>query len=88
MNYYENENGVDIREWLMEIDPEAWGVISMFNALKYHVRAGKKEGEPKEKDEKKKFDYLKDYAEVTEQTVEDAIHDLHDHLEDFVDYDN
>lgn len=88
MNYYENENGIDIRDWLMKVNPEAWAVISMFNALKYHVRAGKKEGETEEKDLKKKKDYLEDYAKVNEQTYNGAIRDLHDNAREFYDYDN
>lgn len=87
MNYYENENGVDIREWLIEVNPELWAKISMFNALKYHVRAGKKKGEPELKDLKKKHNYLEDYAKVTKQTFDGAVSELHINARAFYDYD-
>ncbi|ALA06974.1 hypothetical protein AXI71_gp20 [Lactococcus phage GE1] len=86
MDYYENEHGKDVRDFIMTKDPERWAVISMFNALKYRIRAGKKSGESLTKDFVKMRDYLEDYAEVTEQSIDGAYEDLYVNVEDFGKY--
>lgn len=88
MNYYENEHGKDIREWFMEEMPKEWIVISMFNALKYSVRAGKKEGNTQLQDYAKMDNYLEDYIALTGMEANE-VYDLLDNMVDqFNNYDN
>lgn len=88
MIYYENEQGIDIREWFMEEMPKEWTVISMFNALKYSVRAGKKEGNTRMQDYAKMDNYMEDYIALTGIEANEAYDLLDNMVEQFNNYDN
>lgn len=88
MIYYENEQGIDIREWFMEEMPKEWAVISMFNALKYSVRAGKKEGNTRMQDYAKMDNYMEDYIALTGIEANEAYDLLDNMVEQFNNYDN
>lgn len=88
MNYYKNEQGIDIREWFMKEMPKEWIVISMFNALKYRVRAGLKYGNTTEQDYKKMDNYMDDYINLTGMSAKDAYILLDNMEKKFKNYDN
>lgn len=88
MNYYENEQGIDIRKWFMQEMPKEWIVISMFNALKYQVRAGLKYGNTAEQDYQKMDNYMDDYINLTGMSKKDAYILLDNMGKKFNNYDN
>lgn len=88
MNYYKNEQGIDIREWFMQEMTKEWIVISMFNALKYRVRAGLKDGNTAEQDYKKMDNYMDDYINLTGMSAKDAYILLDNMEKKFNNYDN
>ena len=88
MNYYENEKGKDLKSFLIEKNPEAWKNFCLINAMKYQIRAGKKEGESESKDFAKRDNYLESYIELTEEDAEEVYKNLASAVNEFNDYDN
>lgn len=88
MNYYENEHGKDLKSFIIETDPEAWEHFCLINAMKYQIRAGKKEGESESKDLAKRDDYLESYIRLTGEDAEQVYKDLDIAVMMFKDYDN
>lgn len=88
MNYYENEHGKDLKSFLIEKNPEAWKHFCLINAMKYQIRAGKKDGESESKDLTKRDDYLESYIELTKEDAEQVYKDLDIAVMVFDDYDN
>lgn len=62
--HYQNEHGKQFKDYMKEKNPELWEQACLWSSLKYHVRAGKKEGESKEKDLKKRDDYINEVIEL------------------------
>jgi len=56
--HYTNKHGKQLADFLTSTDPDVMEEGSVFNAIKYHIRAGKKAGESKEKDLGKRDDYI------------------------------
>lgn len=88
MNYYENEQGKDLKSFLIKKNPEAWKNFCLINAMKYQVRAGKKRGESELKDLSKRDDYLDSYIELTGADAKLIYEDLDLAVESFNNYDN
>lgn len=88
MNYYENEHGKDLKSFIIEMDPEAWEYFCLINAMKYQIRAGKKEGESESKDFAKRDNYLESYIELTGENAEEVYKNLASAVNEFNNYDN
>lgn len=88
MNYYENEHGKDLKSFLIETDFEAWLHFCLINAMKYQIRAGKKEGESESKDFAKRDNYLESYIELTGEDAVEVYKNLASAVNEFNDYDN
>ncbi|ABG21567.1 gp025 (endogenous virus) [Lactococcus phage KSY1] len=58
--YYANQHGIQLKEFMTEYDKFLYTQGCYWSALKYHIRAGKKEGESLAKDIKKRDDYIND----------------------------
>lgn len=58
--YYANQHGIQFKEFISEYDKFLYTQGCYWSALKYHIRAGKKEGESLAKDIKKRDDYIND----------------------------
>lgn len=86
MDYYENEHGKDLRDFLMENSPKEWVTFCAINMLKYNVRAGHKEGESEQKEMIKFNDYLKDYCAINDITKCEAVEELNKAVEMFKKY--
>lgn len=62
--HYVNEQGVQLKDYMIAVMGEkAYRMWCFGNAIKYICRAGKKEGEPTEKDLLKMEDYLEEVNE-------------------------
>lgn len=88
MNYYENKHGKDLKSFIIEMDPEAWLHFCLINAMKYQIRAGKKEGESESKDFDKRDNYLESYIELTGEDAVEVYKNLASAVNEFNDYDN
>lgn len=60
--HYQNQHGQQLKDFIIANDPEFWKIISNWSAIKYYIRAGKKDGESLEKDLGKCKDYVKEYV--------------------------
>lgn len=60
--HYQNQYGQHLKDFIIANDPEFWKTISIWSAIKYYIRAGKKDGESLEKDLGKCKDYVKEYV--------------------------
>ena len=60
--HYTNEHGMELKDFMKIFMPELWESACYWSALKYNVRAGKKEGESLEKDLGKRNDYIEEIA--------------------------
>ncbi|ASZ71461.1 hypothetical protein 56301_30 [Lactococcus phage 56301] len=60
--HYQNQHGKQLKDFIIANDPEFWKTISTWSAIKYYIRAGKKDGESLEKDLGKCKDYVKEYV--------------------------
>lgn len=59
--HYVNEQGVQLKDYMIALMGEkAYRIWAFGNSIKYVCRAGKKEGEPAEKDLLKMEDYLEE----------------------------
>lgn len=75
--HYQNEHGQQLKDFIIANDPEFWKVISNWSAIKYFIRAGKKDGESKEKDLSKCNDYVKEYVALEDDmSVEECMEEL------------
>lgn len=84
--HYQNEHGQQLKDYMKEKSPEVWRTVCQWSALKYNIRAGKKEGESKEKDLGKRDDYVKEFMEQPENDwffEEDLIKELNLVKEEF-----
>lgn len=88
MNYYENKHGKDLKSFIIEKNPEAWKHFCLINAMKYQIRAGKKETESVTKDLDKRDDYLDSYIELSGEDAKELYKELHIAVELFNNYDN
>lgn len=88
MNYYENEHGKDLKTFVIKENPEAWKYFCLVNAMKYQIRAGKKEGESESKDFAKRDNYLESYIELTGEDAEEVYKKLASAVDEFNNYDN
>lgn len=61
--HYQNEYGMQLKDFMKTFMPELWESACYWSALKYNVRAGKKAGESLEKDTGKRDDYINDIIE-------------------------
>ena len=61
--HYQNEHGMQLKDFMKAFEPELWESACYWSALKYNVRAGKKEGEGLEKDTGKRDDYINELIE-------------------------
>ena len=61
--HYQNEYGMQLKDFMRETMPELWESACYWSALKYNVRAGKKAGEALEKDTGKRDDYINELIE-------------------------
>lgn len=62
--HYQNEHGKQLKDYMKEKSPEVWRTVCQWSALKYNIRAGKKEGESLEKDLGKRDDYINEALEI------------------------
>lgn len=88
MNYYENKHGKDLKSFIIERNPEAWEHFCLINAMKYQIRAGKKEGESESKDFDKRDNYLESYITLTGEDAVEVYRDLAISVTQFNNYDN
>ena len=88
MNYYENKHGKDLKSFLIEHDLEAWEHFCLINAMKYQIRAGKKENNSITEDLDKRDNYLDSYIELSGEDAKEVYENLHEAVEMFNDYDN
>lgn len=56
--HYQNEYGMQLKDFMKTFMPELWESACYWSALKYNVRAGKKASEALEKDIGKRDDYI------------------------------
>lgn len=61
--HYTNEHGMELKDFMKKFMPELWESACYWSALKYDVRAGKKDGEVLEKDTGKRDDYINEIVE-------------------------
>ena len=61
--HYTNEHGMQLKDFMKKFMPELWEAACYWSALKYNVRAGKKEGESLNKDLGKRTDYINEIVE-------------------------
>lgn len=64
--HYQNQYGQQLKDFIIANDPEFWKIVSNWSAIKYYIRAGKKDGESQEKDLGKCEDYVKEYVALEE----------------------
>lgn len=75
--HYQNKHGKQLKDYIIANDPEFWKIISNWSAIKYYIRAGKKDGESKEKDLGKCEDYVKEFMKMDgEMSHEECMEDL------------
>lgn len=61
--HYTNKHGMELKDFMKTFMPELWEFASYWSALKYNIRAGKKEGEGLQKDLGKRDDYINEIIE-------------------------
>lgn len=61
--HYTNEHGMQLKDFMKKFMPELWEAACYWSALKYNVRAGKKENESLKKDLGKRTDYINEIVE-------------------------
>lgn len=72
--HYVNEQGVQLKDYMIAVmGEEAYRIWAFGNSIKYVCRAGKKEGEPEEKDLGKMEDYL---TEIYRSQIRSHGHDV------------
>lgn len=64
--HYQNKYGQQLKDFIIANDPEFWKIVCNWSAIKYYIRAGKKDGESLEKDLGKCKDYVKEYVALEE----------------------
>lgn len=64
--HYQNQYGQQLKDFIIANDPEFWKNVSNWSAIKYYIRAGKKDGESLEKDLGKCKYYVKEYVDLDE----------------------
>lgn len=75
--HYQNQYGQQLKDFIIANDPEFWKIVSNWSAIKYYIRAGKKDGESEEKDLGKCKDYVKEYVALNETiSVNEVMEDL------------
>lgn len=75
--HYQNQYGQQLKDFIIANDPEFWKIVSNWSAIKYYIRAGKKDGESQEKDLGKCEDYVKEYVALEENvSVNEIMEDL------------
>ena len=75
--HYQNQYGQQLKDFIIANDPEFWKIVSNWSAIKYYIRAGKKDGESQEKDLGKCEDYVKEYIALKESvSVNEVMEDL------------
>lgn len=75
--HYQNQYGQQLKDFIIAYDPEFWKIVSNWSAIKYYIRAGKKDGESLEKDLGKCKDYVKEYVALNETvSVNEIMEDL------------
>lgn len=75
--HYTNKHGKQLRDYMLATNPELWEQACLWSAIKYYIRAGKKEGESEFKDLKKCEDYLNEL-----NVIDPILYDLDDMLEE------
>lgn len=75
--HYQNQYGQQLKDFIIAHDPEFWKIVSNWSAIKYYIRAGKKDGESLEKDLGKCKDYVKECVALNETvSVNEIMEDL------------
>lgn len=75
--HYQNQYGQQLKDFIIAYDPEFWKIVSNWSAIKYYIRAGKKDGESLEKDLGKCKDYVKECVALNETvSVNEIMEDL------------
>ena len=75
--HYQNQYGQQLKDFIIANDPDFWKIVSNWSAIKYYIRAGKKDGESLEKDLGKCKDYVKEYVALNETvSVNEVMEDL------------
>ena len=75
--HYQNQYGQQLKDFIIANDPEFWKNVSNWSAIKYYIRAGKKDGESLEKDLGKCKDYVKECVALNETvSVNEIMEDL------------
>ena len=75
--HYQNQYGQQLKDFIIANDPEFWKTISTWSAIKYYIRAGKKDGESLDKDLGKCKDYVKEYVALDEtSSVNEVMEEL------------
>lgn len=75
--HYTNKHGKQLRDYMLAKNPELWEQACLWSAIKYYIRAGKKDGESEFKDLKKCEDYLNEL-----NMIDPILYDLDDMLEE------
>lgn len=65
MNYYENQNGKELSEFMRYMNKKAWADFCKLNAFKYVVRAGKKPNNSELSDLNKFNYYINEVSKIT-----------------------
>lgn len=73
--HYTNKYGKQLKDYIKENDPEFWAMICNWSAIKYFIRAGKKEGESEEKDLGKCEDYVEEFLDLRTDLDDDMVYD-------------
>lgn len=76
--HYQNQYGQQLKDFIIANDPEFWKTVSNWSAIKYYIRAGKKDGESLEKDLGKCKDYVKEYVALEENV---SVNEIMEELE-------
>ena len=85
--HYQNEYGMQLKDFMKTFMPELWETACYWSALKYNVRAGKKAGEALEKDIGKRDDYINeivgnDGSEIYSLIIEN-LDEIKEHFENW-----
>lgn len=78
--HYTNEHGMELKDFMLKESPETWVTICGWSALKYHIRAGKKEGESLEKDLGKRDDYVNEMFAIDDSYSLEEIYEELDEI--------
>lgn len=76
--HYQNKYGQQLKDFIIANDPEFWRIVCNWSAIKYYIRAGKKDGESLEKDLGKCKDYVKEYVALEETS---SVNEIMEELE-------